>query len=282
MGSGCRSIPFPEAAAPWAASLASAASGPLRFRYGTPRDLLLGVRFVQADGVVTWGGARVVKSVTGYDVPKLLVGSLGTLGVLGEATLRLHPIAPAWGGWLWGFDAVAAAAAFIAAVVDSAIQPERMVLLDAGATRAAGGEAGPTGPRAAVAISVASTAEAVTAQRDMLEARAARHGGRGAAIAAGAWGRLAGALTGPIVVRLAGEPARLGQWLAALEQVARDGGVGLVSVGEAGGGVLRASLRARRAMDCPRRPGWREPCRGCARPWRRKAGAWWSSGLRAW
>jgi glycolate oxidase FAD binding subunit len=41
--------------------LATAASGPLRFRYGTGRDLLLGVRFVQADGVVTWGGARVVK-----------------------------------------------------------------------------------------------------------------------------------------------------------------------------------------------------------------------------
>jgi glycolate dehydrogenase FAD-binding subunit len=223
--------------------LATAASGPLRIRYGTGRDLLLGVRFVQADGVVTWGGARVVKSVTGYDVPKLLVGSLGTLGVLGEATVRLHPIAPSWGGWLWAFDTIPAAAAFIAAVVDSAIQPERMVLLDAGAARAAGGT-GPAGPRAAVAISVASTAEAVIAQRGTLEALAARHDGRVAEIDAGAWGRLAGALAGPIVVRLAGELARLGHWLAALEHAARDGGVGLVSVGEAGGGVLRASLRA--------------------------------------
>lgn len=44
---------------------ATQASGPLRMRYGTMRDLLLGVRFVQADGVLTWGGARVVKSVTG-------------------------------------------------------------------------------------------------------------------------------------------------------------------------------------------------------------------------
>jgi glycolate oxidase FAD binding subunit len=223
--------------------LATAASGPLRFRYGTGRDLLLGVRFVQADGVVTWGGARVVKSVTGYDVPKLLVGSLGTLGVLVEATVRLHPIAPAWGGWLWGFDAVPAAAAFIAAVLDSAIQPERVALLDAGAARAAC-ETEPPGARAAVAISVASTAEAVTAQRDMLATLAARHGGRVAEIGAGAWGRLAGALVGPIVVRLAGEPARLGHWLAALEHAARDGGIGLVSLGEVGGGVLRAALRA--------------------------------------
>ncbi len=223
--------------------LATAASGPLRLRYGTGRDLLLGVRFVQADGVVTWGGARVVKSVTGYDVPKLLVGSLGTLGVLAEATVRLHPIPPAWGAWLWAFDAIPTAAAFIASVVDSAIQPERMVLLDAGAARATGGS-GPSGGESAVAISVASAAEAVGAQREALAALAARHAGRMAEIGAGAWSRLAGALAGPIVIRLAGEPARLGHWLAALEHVARDGGVGLVSVGEAGGGVLRASLHA--------------------------------------
>ena len=72
--------------------IATNASGQRRFRYGTGRDLLLGARFVQADGTATWGGSKVVKSVTGYDVPKLLVGSLGTLGVLVEATLRLHPM----------------------------------------------------------------------------------------------------------------------------------------------------------------------------------------------
>jgi glycolate oxidase FAD binding subunit len=223
--------------------LATAASGPLRLRYGTGRDLLLGVRFVQADGVITWGGARVVKSVTGYDVPKLLVGSLGTLGVLAEATLRLHPIAPAWGAWLWAFDAIPPAAAFLAAVVDSAIQPERLVLLDAGAMRATG-ETGEPGRASAVAISVASVAEAVSAQREALTALATRHGGRMREIGAGAWSRLGAALAGPIVIRLAGEPARLGHWLAALEHVARDGDIGVVSVGEAGGGVLRASLRA--------------------------------------
>ena len=49
---------------------------------------------------VTWGGAKVVKSVTGYDVPKLMVGSLGTLGVLGELTLRLHPLPEVEATWL--------------------------------------------------------------------------------------------------------------------------------------------------------------------------------------
>src|SRR2546425_10306074 len=64
------------------------------------RDLLLGVRFAQADGVVTWGGSKGVKSVSGYDVPKLMVGALGTLGVLGELTLRLHPLPDAERSWL--------------------------------------------------------------------------------------------------------------------------------------------------------------------------------------
>ena len=233
--------------------LATAASGPLRVRYGTGRDLLLGVRFVQADGVITWGGARVVKSVTGYDVPKLLVGSLGTLGVIVEATLRLHPITSAWGAWLWRFDAVPSAAAFIAAVVDSAIQPERVVLLDGAAAAVAAGEEARA--EAAVAVSVASTAEAVAAQREALGALATRHDGRASEIGAGAWARLSEALTGPVVLRLAGEPARLGPWMVSLAHVARDGGVDLLSIGEAGGGVIRAALRTRAGAGVPA-PSW--------------------------
>jgi glycolate oxidase FAD binding subunit len=233
--------PAPGGARSVGGVLATAASGPLRLRYGTGRDLLLGVRFVQADGVVTWGGARVVKSVTGYDVPKLLVGSLGTLGVLAEATVRLHPIPPAWGAWLWSFEAAAAASAFIAAVIDSAIQPERLVLLDAGGAAAAA-DAAPAG--AAVALLIASATEAVAAQRDALSALAGRHGGRAAEIGAGAWSRLGTGLAAPVVLRIVGEPARLGHWLTTLEHVARDGRIALVAMGEASSGVLRAALRA--------------------------------------
>src|SRR5262249_57989220 len=60
--------------------IATAASGPYRARYGTIRDLLLGVTVARADGTLVKGGGRVVKNVTGYDVPKLHVGALGTLG----------------------------------------------------------------------------------------------------------------------------------------------------------------------------------------------------------
>jgi glycolate oxidase FAD binding subunit len=75
--------------------IATGDSGPRRLRYGGVRDMLLGVTFVRADGTVARAGGKVVKNVAGYDLPKLLTGSLGTLGVVVEATFRLYPIPPA-------------------------------------------------------------------------------------------------------------------------------------------------------------------------------------------
>jgi glycolate oxidase FAD binding subunit len=65
---------------------------------GRVRDAVLQVRYVSADGVVVTGGGPTVKNVTGYDLPRLLVGSLGTLGLLGEAILRTNPV-PAVSRW---------------------------------------------------------------------------------------------------------------------------------------------------------------------------------------
>ncbi|MCL4244976.1 MAG: FAD-binding oxidoreductase, partial [Candidatus Dadabacteria bacterium] len=72
--------------------IASGDSGPERLRYGTARELLIGMKAVRADGTIFNGGAKVVKNVAGYDLPKLFVGSLGTLGVLVEATFRLYSV----------------------------------------------------------------------------------------------------------------------------------------------------------------------------------------------
>ena len=72
--------------------VATALSGPLRYRFGGVRDVLLGVRFVRADGLSGKAGGKVVKNVAGYDVAKLLAGSYGTLAVLTECIFRLHPL----------------------------------------------------------------------------------------------------------------------------------------------------------------------------------------------
>jgi glycolate oxidase FAD binding subunit len=72
--------------------LATGAAGPLRLRYGTPRDLAIGITVVRADGTVAVSGGKVVKNVAGYDLGKLFAGSYGTLGLIAEAVFRLHPL----------------------------------------------------------------------------------------------------------------------------------------------------------------------------------------------
>ncbi len=72
--------------------IASNAFGALRTRYGSVRDLIIGISFVRADGARVRGGGKVVKNVAGFDLPKLLTGSLGTLGLIATATFRLHPL----------------------------------------------------------------------------------------------------------------------------------------------------------------------------------------------
>ncbi len=79
--------------------LAANTSGPRRTAVGAARDLLIGVTMVRADGVVAKAGGRVVKNVAGYDLGKLLIGSAGTLGVITDATFRLHPV-PAASRWV--------------------------------------------------------------------------------------------------------------------------------------------------------------------------------------
>jgi len=218
--------------------LATHASGPLRFRYGTGRDLLLGARFVQADGALTWGGAKVVKSVTGYDVPKLLVGSLGTLGVLVETTLRLHPTPPASRSWRLGFPSREAAGAFLAGLLDSPLQPDRAALLDGAALRRAGLAVDPIG----LLLSISSAAEAVEHQGRALARLGASHGGRSDQAPDRAWTGLGGAVDGPILLRAIGESRRLLEWVGEAHAAAARAGVEVMLLAQPGHGVLQISI----------------------------------------
>jgi glycolate oxidase FAD binding subunit len=90
-------VPYPDATV--GGTLATATAGPRRLRYGTARDLLIGITVVLADGTVARSGGKVVKNVAGYDLGKLFTGSYGTLGLIAEATFRLHPL-PADRRWV--------------------------------------------------------------------------------------------------------------------------------------------------------------------------------------
>ena len=74
--------------------VASGDTGPLRGRYGGPRDLVVGIRVALSDGTLAKSGGKVIKNVAGYDIAKLFSGSFGTLGAIVEVSVRLHPVAP--------------------------------------------------------------------------------------------------------------------------------------------------------------------------------------------
>ncbi len=84
-------VPFPERAT-LGGALAANVSGPRRYGLGTFRDYVIGMTTVNDEGQQTKAGGRVVKNVAGYDLPKLHVGALGTLGIITQVTLKLRPM----------------------------------------------------------------------------------------------------------------------------------------------------------------------------------------------
>ncbi len=113
--------------------LASNASGPKRLRYGTARDLVIGLQVVQANGEIARSGGRVVKNVAGYDLNKLYIGSLGTLGVIVEANFKLQPIPANERTLLLTFANCQDIMQTVLAIQSSLLTPSAMELIDSGA-----------------------------------------------------------------------------------------------------------------------------------------------------
>ncbi len=103
--------------------LATGYSGPMRHFYGLPRDWIIGINVVGTDGVETRAGGRVVKNVTGYDLNKLYTGSLGTLGVIVEASFKLAPVPDSWAGVTASFPSVATAVAASRSLISQVYAP---------------------------------------------------------------------------------------------------------------------------------------------------------------
>jgi len=109
-------------------------SGPKRLRYGTAhgtmRELVLGIKIIRPDGEIAKAGAKVVKSVAGYDIPKLFVGSLGTLGIIIEATLRLYTIPEHSLTYLASFSSIHEAHATALSTLNSSLTPTCLELVN--------------------------------------------------------------------------------------------------------------------------------------------------------
>ena len=126
------SPPFPERAT-LGGIVAAGSDTPLRYAHGTARDFLLGVEFVTGEGVLSKSGGRVVKNVTGYDLHKLLIGSLGTLAVITRLNLRTFPLPPAQKMFVAAFADPTGAFAFCRRIANSQLQPRVLDVLDGGA-----------------------------------------------------------------------------------------------------------------------------------------------------
>jgi glycolate oxidase FAD binding subunit len=110
--------------------LATNSAGPLRLRFGSARDMVLGIKVATTEGKLIRSGGRVVKNVAGYDLCKLLVGSYGTLGVIVEASLKLFPRPAGRATWVLEAGTLGQARELRRSILNSPLEPLRMVLLN--------------------------------------------------------------------------------------------------------------------------------------------------------
>jgi glycolate oxidase FAD binding subunit len=213
--------------------VATGTAGPRRFRYGTPRDLLIGITVVRADGVVAHAGGKVVKNVAGYDLGKLFAGSQGTLGLITEVTFRLHPLpaAVAWVTAEFGPAEWAGAVAAVAAAAGSPLVPSAVEL------DWPGGSQRPL----RVGVLLEGTGPGVAERAKQMSELMAGPGGAVsvAETAPARWGSLPDAAT---VIRVSFWLSSLGVVLDALAAAGADAGVRPAVSGPAGAGALYACL----------------------------------------
>ncbi|MFM7735751.1 MAG: FAD-binding oxidoreductase, partial [Alphaproteobacteria bacterium] len=209
-------------------------SGPLRASQGTARDLLLGIETVSGEGLVVRGGGRVVKNVAGYDLPRLHVGALGSLGVVVGATFKTRP-RPAAERAIEVEAASPQEACDLALAIRDAFEPTWLELAatDGGpATRVLAGFAGIAEEAACgVEHGLRTAAERGRAAREVPDATACRE-----SLAAFPLQDAAA------ILRLSTLPDRSGAALAALARAARDCGVRAPLAAHVANGVVRAAI----------------------------------------
>jgi glycolate oxidase FAD binding subunit len=232
--------------------IATNASGPGRLLYGTARDLVLGLRVVLPSGERIRCGGKVIKNVSGYDMNKVFIGSLGTLGIVTEVTFKLLPL-PAMRAMVAGVFGELPAAV-ITRTLESFWLPEALELLDPQALKALAPALGLDGtPGYGLAVSLAGSRETVERQvRDFAacftDAGALRMATAQAEASVAAWqavrdvfDRLGGPRGGQLVCKIAVPISKTAALLASAEALARRLSLPGAAVAHAGSGVVRAA-----------------------------------------
>ena len=114
-------------------TLAVGNSGPLKWQYGSVRDTVIGMKVVQSDSVVTKSGGQVVKNVSGYDMARLHIGGLGSLGVIVEVSVKLTPLPHREKTVLAGYDTASDAIGAALDIFEGDVTPLALTVIDAGA-----------------------------------------------------------------------------------------------------------------------------------------------------
>jgi glycolate oxidase FAD binding subunit len=130
-------VPYAEKAT-LGGTLAANLNGPQRLGYGAWRDLVIGLEFATSEGKLARAGGRVVKNVAGYDLPKLLIGSFGTLGVITEVSLKVFPIPSRSATFVIGYHTAEEAGAAAETIRGSQFFPMALQWMDAASARLSG------------------------------------------------------------------------------------------------------------------------------------------------
>ncbi len=146
--------------------LATNDSGPLRHRYGTPRDLVIGIQLATTDGLLSKAGGQVVKNVAGYDLSKLVAGSFGSLAAIVSATFKLTPLPAASKTMIVSVQDAASIGALVRTVMASQLEPIAFEIDFRGGAGPPfqGGRGGPERPALHVLLRFASLPAVVEAQ----------------------------------------------------------------------------------------------------------------------
>lgn len=171
-------VPFADRATLGGIAAANSSS-PLRHAFGGVRDFCLGMEFVTGDGATSKSGGRVVKNVSGYDLHKLLIGSLGTLGVITRLNFRTFPLPPAQKTFVASFERAEAAFALCRAIACSPLEPVIVEIADPGASAIVFSAKGKvqTAPKNWLVIVAAAGQTAVVERHSRDLARLAREAG---------------------------------------------------------------------------------------------------------